>query len=256
MGTILKLLGVLALIVIAGVVALLVWAAKSGAAAQDKFFLAVVSGDPQQVLAMSDPELQSEVDAPVLAAWMKAVKTNLGAYKGLSNTDFHTNSSSTGGVTTIESKGTVNFEHGDATSEVTFRNDKLVGFHIKSDKLKGDWYQGIDDGKLYRERGEEFIRRFFAKDGAAAVGLMDDDLKKNSPLEKLQPILEESFAENGPLKSVTFHEEKFWDDEGSRMLTVAYKIATEKKEFTGELQYKFAALRGSLIGFEFTPVKK
>src|SRR5262249_11204166 len=145
------------LVLMAGFVALLVWAQRSGAKHQEKFFTTVISGDPEQVLALCDPQLQEEIDAPVLGAWMNAVRKQLGPYRGLSAANFNTNMNSTPQGTIITSKGTVNFEHGDAHSELAYRNSLLTSFSIESDKL-GDWFQGPTSTELYRGRGEHFIR--------------------------------------------------------------------------------------------------
>ncbi len=248
--------GLVFLLLVGGCVAMLMWAAKEGAAAQEKFYKAVESGDPQQVLDLCDPALREQIDAPVLAAWQKAVRTKLGAYKEMSTSDFSTNANSENGVTTIESKGTVHFEHGDAKSELKFRNGLLTAFNIESEKLTGGWYQGVTETKLYRERGEQFVRKFLADDVEGAFAMMHESLQKNSPKDKLAPIMKEIADEAGSLKSATFESEKFTDDDGARTLAIAYKCETEKKQYKAEIRFQFADLRGHLIGFDFEPVQK
>ena len=78
---------VILVLVVIGVVA---WAFKAGAKEQEKFFAAVYSGDPQQVLALFDPRLIEEVDEPVIAEWMNAMKETLGEPEGLKASSFNT----------------------------------------------------------------------------------------------------------------------------------------------------------------------
>jgi hypothetical protein len=131
---------------------------RSGSSAQDRFFTAVESGDVKQVTALLDPTSLQDVDEPVLAAWMTAVRKRLGKYQGLSGTDFNTNVGYHNGVKTVESKGTVNFEKGAAQSEIHYRNDLIVYFKIDSGQLGDDWFQGKEGTELYRRRGGNSCR--------------------------------------------------------------------------------------------------
>ena len=45
----------------------LAWARTADAILVDTFFKAVVSDDPEQLLALCDPRLRKEINAPVLA---------------------------------------------------------------------------------------------------------------------------------------------------------------------------------------------
>lgn len=90
MKKVLMILGVVFLAVIVGFVLLLVWAGESSAKDQDRFFTAVLSGDPAKVMELIHPEMREEVDEPVLAAWMECVKNHLGSYKG-ANSDHKCN---------------------------------------------------------------------------------------------------------------------------------------------------------------------
>src|SRR5438876_578610 len=113
-------LGISVVAVVAVCGGLFYWFFRSGSAHQDRFFAAVESGDVKQLTALFHPALLQEVDEPVLAAWMTAVRKNLGKHQGLSPTDFHTDIAYDNGVKTVESKGTVRFEKGTAQSQITY----------------------------------------------------------------------------------------------------------------------------------------
>ncbi|MBA4020074.1 MAG: hypothetical protein C0483_23145 [Pirellula sp.] len=248
--TLLLVLGAGALLLVGSCVAFLVWAQRAGSEQQEKFFMAVSSGDPQKVLDLCDPGMTEQVDAPVLGAWMAEVQKQLGAYKAMSSTDFNTSMSSDDKGTVITSKGTVHFDKGDAQSDLTFTNGKLTAFEINSDKIKGDWFQGFSDTKLYRDRGEEFIRKFFSKDLAGATPMMHEELRKQAPDDKLKSMMEAVADAAGPVKSVKFLKEKFTTDDGQRLL-IDYEVVGEKAKVAFTVKFTFVGLKGQLLGFDF-----
>ena len=186
MKKVLMVLGIIFLVVIVGFVALLIWAQKSGSGLQEKFFLAVLSGEPNQVTAMLDPSAQKEVDEPVLAAWMQAVKTNLGGFKGLSKTNFNTSVNYKDGAKITESIGTVEFEKGDANSELVFRDDRIVKFLIVSKALPDDWFKGPVSTDLYRRKGKEFLTYVLENEPQKAFDMMHEALQTELPLDALK----------------------------------------------------------------------
>jgi len=251
----LMVLGVGALLAVGAFVTLLFWAQHAGAELHDKFFNAVVSGDPQQVLNLCDPSLREEVDAPVLGAWMNEVRGKLGGYRGLSKSNFDTNMKATDQGRIIESKGTIHFEHGDAASELTFRNDLLTAFSIKSDKLAGEWFKGPAETKLYRERGEQFIRKFFAQDKAGAAAMMGKELHDVVPDEKLVEFMKTITAQSGALKTVLFREEKVTTD-APVTLRIYYDLECEKEKLAADVKFQFIGLKGHFEGFNFKPMEE
>ncbi len=242
--------GAALLLLVAAVAAVLIWAQRAGSEQQEKFFTAVSSGDPQQVLALCDPALAEQVDAPVLGAWMKEVQKQLGAYRAMSATDFNTSMNATDQGTVITSKGTVHFEKGDAKSDLTFTNGKLTAFEINSDKISGDWFQGFSDTKLFRDRGEEFIRKFFAKDVAGTAALMHEALRKEAPDDKIKSMMDAVVGAAGPVKSIKYLKEKFTTEDGQQLL-IDYEVEAEKAKVVFDVKFRFIGLKGHLAGFNF-----
>ena len=238
------------LLLVAGVAALLIWAQRAGSEQQEKFFTAVTSGDPQKVLDLCNPALAEKIDAPVLGAWMKEVQKQLGAYRAMSATDFNTSMNSTNQGTVITSKGTVHFEKGDAKSDLTFTDGKLTAFEINSDKITGNWFQGFDDTKPFRDRGEQFIQKFFAKDLAGCAAMMHEALRKEAPDEKIKSMMDALVGASGPVKSIKFLKEKFTTDDGQQ-LQIDYEVEAEKAKVVFNVKYRFIGLKGHLAGFNF-----
>jgi hypothetical protein len=244
----LMILGGVFLVLIVGFVGLLVWAHRAGSAHQEKFFQAVLSGDPKQVTALFHPALRDEVDEPVLAVWMKAVKDNLGAFQGLNKTDFNTSSKIEGGATIGESKGTVSFEKGQAQSELKTRDGQIVAFHVTSDKLGGDWFKGPTDTTLYRQRGKECLTYLLGDKCEDAFKMMHENLQKKVPLDQLKAMMADFTGKAGKAKTVTYQSETL-EPGGTLTLKVVYKVECEKANPTGTVEFQFDGLKGHLVAF-------
>jgi len=248
MKRILVWLGVVFLVIIAGVVVLLVWGQRSGQARQEAFFKAVMSGDPKQITAMFDPALCDEVDEPVLVAWMKAAKDSLGAFKGLAKTDFSTNVKYESGAKLTESSGKVLFEKGEARSELVFRDEKLIKFNIASDRIGADWLKAAAvDPALYRQRGETFLTTFMGAQPKDAFALMHPDLQKEAPQATLQTMADTLAGGYGKIKSVK-HEKDEADPSGTA-LRVLYRVEGEKGKGTADVLFRFVGLKGHILEF-------
>jgi len=242
-------LGVVFIVVVLGFVAILVWAQRAGAKRQEDFFRAVTSGSPGQVTAQFHPALLEEVDEPVLGAWMQVVKEQLGAFKGLRKTDFDTSVKYEGGVKVTESKGTVEFEKGEASSELVLHGDQVTKFHVASAKIPEDWFKGPTSTELYRERGKVFLTHFLSDRPDEAFKSMHKALQENAPLEKLKGMMAEVAGKAGALKSMSHKSESY--DPASQKLEILYSVACEKAKLVMSAKFQFVGLKGHLVAFNF-----
>ena len=247
MKKVLMVLGIVLLVVIAGIVALLVWAGAAGSAMQEEFFAAVLSDDPSKVTAMFHPALNEEVDQPVLAAWMSSFKKNLGSFQGLSKTDFNTSTKYEDGQKITESSGTVNFEKGQANAELVFVDGKLAKFLVKSDKLPDNWFVGPLGTELYQKRGKEFLTHFMSNQPDQAFAMMHPALQKKLPLEKLKELVDQNCSKAGNLQAVNYVSENYDPDE--RILVVRYDLECENAKAKPTVKFEFVGLKGHLIAF-------
>ncbi|MFO0946058.1 MAG: hypothetical protein U1D30_08940 [Planctomycetota bacterium] len=247
-------LGAVFAVLIVGFVGLLFWAQRAGSQQQEKFFQAVATGDPNAVLELCDPALRDQIDAPVLAAWMAEVHKQLGDYQGLSKANFSTQANATEHGTIVESDGTVHFQRGDATSNLEFRDNLLIKFSINSDKIPPGWFTGPADTTLYRERGEQFIRKFFERDPKGTADMMHEALRRTVPDSKLQSMIDEVAGNAGSLKSIEFQDAKFNADD-QQTLFVTYRVDCEKSLLDAIVEFQFEGLKGHLLGFNFKDVK-
>jgi hypothetical protein len=222
---------------------ILFWAQRAGSELQTSFFSAVESGDVKQVEALMHPALRKKIDPPILEAWMQEVRGKLGRFQGLSKTDFSTSTKYQGGKKLTESKGTVNFEHGTATSELEFQDDQLVAFSIRSDKIGDDWFKGPTDSTFYRERGQQFLTHFLNGEAEQAFSMMHESLQKAMPLEKLKTLMTGVTAKAGRLQSIAHTEDRFDASKGQR-LKVLYQVKCANSQTTAQIDFQFVGLKG------------
>jgi len=241
---------VILVLVVIGVVA---WAFKAGAKEQEKFFAAVYSGDPQQVLALFDPSLVEEVDEPVIAEWMNAMKETLGEPEGLKASSFNTNKKYEDGVVVTESSGKIRFEKGEAESKLVLHNGKIVEFNVTSDKL-GQWFTQLPSTQLYEEKGRQCLELTMAGKVDEARALMHEALQKELPPETLREFAQSNQSEAGTVQSVTCQSREFSPDE-TPCLTLIYAIQCEKKALTGKIEFTFPGLKGCLTALNISPAE-
>jgi hypothetical protein len=195
------------------------------------------------------PSLRQEVDEPVLAAWMAALRQNLGRYRGLSVLGSHTNIGYDNGVKTVETRGTVKFEKGTAQSEIHYRDDRIMQFKIDSGQLPDDWFSGPEGTELYHQRGKEFLANLLSGKTEAAHQMAHENFRKEIPREKLDAMLAKVRAQAGKLRSVRYKSERFVAKAKHQVLTVLYNLECDKGKLPGKVEFQFAGLKGHLIAF-------
>jgi len=248
MGKFLKILGVVCLVVIGLAVAGMFWAHSSGAKAQEKFFEAMGSGDVAKVMALMEPSLKTDLDEPVLAAYMKGFNADLGAFKGLSKSNFNTSSSTDGGVTTMETTGTVLFEKGEATSELVYQNDLLVKFKVESETLSDDWFPADLDTTIYREKGKAFLEALLGGKVADAYAMTHKEFQEKIPLGQLEADMKATLADVGALKSVAYESETMKLAKSPK-LEMYYRMETGGGKTITLVKFQFVGLKGHLVMF-------
>jgi hypothetical protein len=240
--------GVGALLLMVACGGVLLWAFQSTASHQGLFFTAVQSGDPLQVTALMHESLAAEVDEPVLAVWIAAVRKELGPVTGFAG--FNTAANATADGTRLESKATVNFERGTAQSELVFLNDKLVSFKVQSDKLK-DWRQGPPATAVYEELGRTFLASFLSGNADETFAMMHEGLQKELPKDQLRAMMDRVSGQTGALDKIAFDVSKFAVNGADKVPTLKlyYQLACQKAAAKAEVTVQFVDLKGHLLGF-------
>ena len=252
MGKVLKILGVVFLVLVVGFVGLLLWSHQKGEAVYEEFYEAVLSGDTARVMERLHPELRAKIDEPVLAVWMAAVKTHLGAFDGLSAGNFSTSSRTENGRSVVEAKGTVRFEKGDAKAELKLVEDQVVAFWLTADALPAEWFQEAPDVTSYVEDGREVLTLLLTGGMEEAYSRMHESLQREMPLEQLGPGLEGLHARVGDFVSMeaTGHE---FEPGDTPELKIHYAVTCKDKPAVGYVRYQFSPWKAHLVGFNLKP---
>lgn len=254
MKTVLLILGVL-LVLIGGIAALLFWAHSSGSDRQEKFFEAVLSGDTTRFIAMLHPDARDEIDEPVLAEWMKTFSENLGELKGLSAAGFSTKVELTDAGKVVKTEGTVKFTKGSAKSQLTFLDDQIMQFTVKSDKMPAGWFKGPADTTLYRQRGEKLFRHLTAGEAAQARAMFHENFQKKYSLTDVEEFAADITTQFGALKSITFVSDDYEGAPGGQFLETVFRFTFEKGQTEGSVRFQFLGLKGYPIRFRIKPVE-
>ena len=240
-------------LLILGIGSILVAANQANKNCQRPFFEAVASGEPARVLEMLDEELHSEIDAPVLAEWMKAVNEKLGKFQGISPDAFNTKVASKNGTTFITSSVTVLFEHGEATSEIIYAGDKIVGFDIESPRLDGNWFNGLSNWRLYFDKASEFYQQFADKNLDEAYASMHEGLQEELTLEEFTKMQSDVKNMIGDIEKIELLGGTFIESD-TQKFQVELRLHGPDGEMTATSDYHFAGLKGVLTGFNMSLV--
>ncbi len=255
-------LGKKILMILAGVVcvgalgcaALLFFAHKKGTEVQSAFYEAVLSGDVAAVKARFAPEVRDQIDDPVLAAWMAAVKEHLGDFKGISSSNFSTSVRTENGRDVVESTGVAEFEKGTAKSGLKLVDDLIVAWKTESDTLPDNWFTELEDASFYVDGAEVFVLALFQGDAEKARGLVSEQLREKLAGKAFEDGLVGVNAHYGATKGLAFrrHEFKAGPPQSITLYLGPLGIAAGSKAVT--VTYQFDGMRGVITGFNL-PVK-
>lgn len=234
-----------------GIGSLLVAANQANENCQRPFFEAVASGDPVRVIEMLDEGVHSEIDAPVLAEWMKAVNDKLGKFQGISPDAFNTKVASENGTTFITSSVTVLFEHGEATSEIVCAGDKIVAFDIESPRLDGNWFNGLSNWRLYFDRASEFYQQFADKKLEEAYASMHESLREELTLESFTEMHSDVKNMIGDIDRIELLGGTFIESD-TQKFQVELRLHGPDGKMTATSDFHFIGLQGVLTGFKMS----
>jgi hypothetical protein len=147
----------------------------------------------------------------------------------------------------VESSGTVEFEKGEAESELRFVDGKVVAFRVVSDAIPDPWFTELPDTSPYVAQGRTCLERLLAGEIADASELMHENLQKLLPPEKLGPGMEALRAKIGDVDSVTVTSESFAAGEPPQ-LRIRYHVTAADGEVDAEVVYDFTPWQGQLLG--------
>ena len=197
--------------------------------AEDKFFVAVESGDPNELLGLFHPDLRNQVDAAVIDSWMKVLNETYGSYEGLSWADFKTGVNLGGDGKEQTAEGTFNFKRKSVKAKFTYLNSQLIGFDVKHPAAI--WNQVFPRIKpdAYSELNQRMLKSLFSGDydQVRRDTFFADDDEVLGNLKKLSKDVQQTLGE---LKSAKLlHSQWLPTDKASDWrLTSVYRCEAEK----------------------------
>ena len=243
----------LASLVVLGITAIagtLLVAKNAGDNYQDRFVSAIQTGDAALVHDLMDPELQKEIDVPVLQAWVTALNKQLGGYEGVA-LDSKSSYNYENGNVRIETEATLNFENGTAESHLVYMNDKIVSFDVVSNEL-GNWFaEGPASGSVYFERATQFIRNFTDGEMNAARKDMYPTLREEAAsIERLESMRETLASTIGDIEKIEIIGGEFSEKENQNFHVQAHVDASEGSAEVS-VNFVFNGMKGQILAFNF-----
>ena len=133
MGKALTIVGIVLLILVGSCAGCLYLAYKQATGFQDDFYATVATGDVAKVKSAFATSVQGSIDDAKLAAWVKAINENLGAYDSMDVNGMNINANATPAGQEIRSEGILTFAKGKAKSVLRIIDDKVVGLQVESE---------------------------------------------------------------------------------------------------------------------------
>jgi hypothetical protein len=233
-------------------------------------FLDIVSNaDGQRLFDQMHPDLQTEVDLPVMQLFLDAVKAKLGAMTDDKLADLKTAPTENAGEKT---EATVRFARGSATCRVTLEKNQIIGFMVDSDDLAdvGDVMYGIllsdptGDGKggayrklfasYYGPVSERLIRAVLGGKDQEAYDCFPAVVKKIFTFEQGQAKFQSARNSCGSLKQLDYDGLTVVLNSMGKgeSLSMNYKLQCDTGKVDGQVSLKFAGLKAVVTGYELT----
>lgn len=247
---------VISLTFIAAFGGMLVMAQQSGETAQEAFFQAVASGQPEQVLEQCHPALRQEIDMPVLATWMQAINKHLGEYRSLSAKNFTTSTRIENGTYVFKSEGEVLFERGTAQSELIFTGGSLTRFQIDTKALPAGWFTGPAESDLYQTRSRVFLNTFLQGRGKKTRELMHEVLQGMASNKTLKDQLAWVKGYSGEIQNIKYLSEDIQIKGNDQRLTVTFLAEGTEANMEATVSFQFAGLKGHLVAYRWKPTDR
>lgn len=249
MGKVLKVLGVIFLLIIAGFVALLFWAHSEGEEQMSGFFQAVGTGQPEKVTALMTPEYAATFDPPILKMWMNAMNERLGTFQDMSSNGFNTSKNTTNGVTRTEVEGTAEFEKGDARVKMILIDEKISDLSIESKAMEENWFEKPDE-EFYKARVRTFIEHLVAGRIGEAIPLLTAQLVPLVSVDETKAGMARFREEYGPLEEITFTEVLFKSGTNDGAMRFLMSCKCEKGTVPAYVDLGFSGMRGEITAFQ------
>jgi hypothetical protein len=217
--------------------------------AEERFVRAVATKESAEVMELLDVRIRDDVDEPILAAWINAIRDHLGPLVEYEPTGTEIIEGDNPDEWFTRSRGRAEFRDGLADVIIDLLDGRIVGFSIESPLMPEDWFQGPADTAFYRRRGRDLLAHIVSDYPGRAYPLLGEGFKQTVTPDDLARATATEPLTRGQLESITYSSESFGRAGGGVYLTIYYDLVCEKGTSRGAVRYRFVDLKGHIVKF-------
>lgn len=217
-----------------------------------QFFAAVETGQVESVIKLMHPKLATQIDPPILEAWLQAISFRLGPVveivpeNDLLNPDIQ------------QYTARIQFKRGEALATIKVTEGGIVGFDVNSEKLT-NWFQRPSSLQFYQRQGEQFLKSLHDQQYTECKNLLHKKIASQLTETHLKTYAKKLEQKVGETKSTVYRHAKLKirPDERLQQIDLFYEIKGSQGAVQAEIAIRFDGMKGYLIGFQFydTPKK-
>ncbi len=211
-----------------------------------RFFNAVETGNVESVKKLMHPQLASQIDPPILEAWLQAVSFRLGPVVDIIPEFEKITQNAHEHITGVQ------FKKGKAQAIIKISQGNIVRFEVKSDKLI-NWFQRPTSLKFYQLQGEQFLKELQAQNYDSTSKLLHKKVASQLSENDLKAYSEKIITKAGKVESTHYRFAKLTilPNEQLQQIDLFYEIRGDQGSVQAELAIRFQGMKGYIMGFEF-----
>ncbi|MCA8986048.1 MAG: hypothetical protein KDA78_00310 [Planctomycetaceae bacterium] len=194
---------------------------------------------------MLHPKLVSQVDAPVLEAWLQAVAFRLGRVEVVSPGTLIASEDRE------ETSAAVQFSKGTATVSLVSIQSQIVSFEVQSESMT-NWFSRPTSLKIYRERVEQFIQSLLNEEDSTCLELLHPEVAEKLSPSQLGTYRSSLQTSAGQITATQFHHANLTIQEDERLsqMELIYQLTGSKRTVEASFVIRFRGMRGEIVGFQ------
>ena len=218
----------------------------------ERFFYAIASNESKKVTDQFTEGLKTEVDVPILEAWMKAINEHYGEVVAINIDLKESNRWEFAQRSVLESKATVEFDNGVVVCTLVAFNNEIDAMSFDAEYLNSDeWFQGPPSSELYEEKAKELLTAFADQEMEKFYSMMHPNTQKLINKTDLRTLYESMESSIGPVEEIEIASSTMRSVERKRqLLFVKTKIIGSFGEVEAYVGFEFANFKGHIVSYQ------
>ena len=216
------------------------------------FLEALGANDVEKIVALFPPQMQKNVERPVLAAFLLQMSRHLGEFEGVDQTQWFKQSRLEDGQFTAKVEGEASFSNQKLEFLLQSEAGFLLSFNLFGLPADLSFVSKIEDKDHYLRQGEGLLRAMASGEFERGFAMLPASLLEDAG-EQRQQFTDQVAgltAGLGALNSVKSSSAELIDDEYWRF---HYTLEFENGRMLGWVEFEFSPLQGSIISFNLRP---